>query len=223
MESRFFTVSSQKNQLVTIQVAAGHFATASAHISHYIDISELKSSSGAAKSAARELAIPCRATTVVDVIVCLEGTEIIAAYLADELLLEGIDVMNAGGEIHVVSPMVSPDGHFIFHENIQKIIRDRNVILLVATISSGVHVCRAMECISYYGGRLIGVSAVFSAFPKVCGMDVCSLFSGEDVPGYQFFAPAECKMCRDGKALDAIIDSEGYTKVQEPGSPVPVK
>ena len=52
----FFTVTSEKNSKITVQVAAGHFATSSAHRSHYIDIFDLKSKSSAAREAARVLA-----------------------------------------------------------------------------------------------------------------------------------------------------------------------
>ena len=212
MESRFFTVSSTKNPSIKIRVAPGHFATGSSHISHYIDISELKSSASAAKDAARELAVPYLSSTMVDVIVYMEGTEIIAAYLADELLQEGPSVMNTGGEIHVITPMSTVSGHFIFHENIQARIWNKNVVLMVASMSTGATVNRALECISYYSGKLVGISAVFSAFPEIVGREVHSLFSYEDIPGYKFYRPFECEICKEGKKLDAIINSEGYTR-----------
>lgn len=214
MESRFFTVQSQKNPLVTIEVAPGHFATGSSHISHYIDISELKSSVSAAKGAARELAVSYHASTMVDTIVYLEGTEIIATYLAEELIQAGIGSMiNENHEIYVITPMNSTSGHFIFHQNVQKRIWNKNVLLLVASMSTGKTVNRALECISYYGGNLAGISAIFSAFPEMGGREVHALFTNEDIPDYRFANLPECIMCKDGRKLDAIINSEGYTKI----------
>ena len=213
MESRFFTVTSPKNPIITIHAAVGHFATGSSHISHYIDISELKSSSSIAQDAARELAIPYLSKTIVDVIICMEGTEIIAAYLAEELLDEGLAVMNSGGEIHVVTPMSGTTGHFIFHENVQKKIANKNIVLMVASASTGTTINRALECISYYGGKLVGISAVFSAIAEINGQEVNSLFTCEDLPDYHFYTPSECEMCRQQQKLDAIINSEGYTKI----------
>jgi len=213
MQSRFFTISSRKNPLVTMQVAAGHFATGSSHISHYIDISELKSSSSAAKNAARELATPYLSNNIVDVIVCMEGTEIIAAYLADELLQPGPTVMNEGREIYVVTPINSATGHFIFHQNVQEKIFNKNVLLMVASASTGKTINRAVECLSYYGGHLVGISAVFSAVSELDGWEVRSLFTCDDIPDYKFYRTSQCEMCQKGRKLDAIINSEGYTKI----------
>ena len=213
MERRFFTVPSQKNPLIKIRAAAGHFATGSSHISHYIDISELKSSAAAAKEAARALAAPYISNTAVDVIVCAEGTEIIAAYLANELLQTGLSVMETDPDIHILTPMHTSGGNFIFHQNVQEKIINMNTVILVATASSGSTINRAVECLSYYGGRLAGIAAVFSAFPEIAGCEVNSLFASEDIPGYHFYRPSECGMCREGRKLDAIINSEGYTKI----------
>ena len=214
MENRFFTVASHKNPLITIQAAEGHFATGSSHISHYIDISELKSSASIAKEAARELAIPYLSNTIVDVIVYMEGTEIIAAYLADELMQGGLGVMNSNNEIHVVTPMHGTGGHFIFHENIQKKIANKDVLLVVASMSTGATINRAVECLTYYGGALVGISAIFSAVSEIDGWKVHSLFTREDIPGYRFYRPFECEMCNNGSnKIEAIINSEGYTKI----------
>lgn len=212
MQSRFFTVSSQKNPAIRIEVAAGHFATGSAHISHYIDISELKSSAGAAKDAARELAAPYLTNCEVDVIVCMEGTEIIAAYLAEEILNASMSAIT-GKEIHVLTPMHSSNGNFIFHQNVQEKIFKKNIAVLVASMSTGSTINRALECLAYYGGRLTGISAIFSAFPEIGRREVWSLFKSEDIHDYRFYRPSECEMCHEGLKLDAIINSEGYTKI----------
>jgi len=151
------------------------------------------------------------ANTVVEVIVCLEGTEIIAAYLAAELLQGGI---NARGEIHVVTPVHSVNGNFIFYQNIQEMIFNKNAVLMVATMSTGATVNRALECLSYYGSKLNGVSAIFSAFPEVNKYQVHSLFTSDDIAGYHFYKPSDCDMCKEGRKLDAIINSEGYTQIQ---------
>jgi len=213
MESRFFTVTSPKNPLITIQVTTGHFATGSSHITHYIDISEMKSSASAAKNAARDLAIPYLADKNVDVIVCMEGTEIIAAYLADELVKTGPTGTDGGREIYVLTPMNSAHGHFIFHENVQKKIFNKNVVIMVASVSTGATINRAVECLSYYGGKLIGISSIFSTITELENWKVHSLFTCDDIPDYYFYRPSECAMCKEGNKLDAIINSEGYTKI----------
>ena len=210
---QFFTVRSEKNQKISVEVVMGHFATRSAHRSHYIDIAELKSCASVARSAARELAIPYLANTLVDVIVYMDGTEILAAYLADELLQEGVGVMNAGNEIHVVTPMIRADGHYIFHQSVHERIMNKNAVLLVASMSTGATVKTVSECLTYYGCKLVGISAVFSAIPEYSGQQIHSLFSREEVPDYIFCSPSECPMCKEGKKLDAVFNSEGYTKL----------
>jgi len=210
---KFFTVESGKNPKITVQVAAGHFATSSAHRSHFIDILELKSSSSIARQAAREMSAPYLTNTIVDVIVHMDGTEVLAAYLADELLQPGSGVMNEGGEILILAPMSRADGKFIFHQSVQEKILNKNVILIVASMSTGATADRVLECLSYYGCNLVGISAVFSAVPEVHGRKIHSLFSIEDIPDYRFCAPSECEMCKEGRKLDAVFNSEGYTEL----------
>jgi orotate phosphoribosyltransferase len=212
MDNEFFTVSSQKNPRITVRVVAGHFATSSAHRSHYIDIFDLIASASVARDAARELSVPYRASTFVDAIVYMDNTEILAAFLADELLQAGMSVMNEGSEILLLTPMVSSDGHFIFHRNVQEKIKNKKVVLMVASLSTGATVNRMLECLDYYGCKLAGISAIFSVYPELDGRQIHSLFDCADIPDYHFYEPSECKMCREGMKIDALISSEGYTK-----------
>jgi len=207
----FFTVTSKNNPKIAVQAAAGHFATSSAHRSHYIDIFDLKSRSSAAREAARELAVPYLANTVVDVIVHMDGTEVLAAYLADELLQAGYGVINEGSEIYIVTPMISADNRFVFHQSVREKIINKNVVLMVASMSTGATAQNVLECLSYYGCRLAGISAVFSAVPEVNGRKIHSLFTIEDIPDYRFCDPSECGMCKEGRKIDAVFNSEGYT------------
>ncbi|MDR1400059.1 MAG: hypothetical protein LBJ41_09075 [Treponema sp.] len=213
MDNHFFTVSSQKNSKIIVQVSAGHFATNSAHRTHYIDIFDLMSSASVARQAARELAVPYLTNTLVDAIVYMDNTEILAAYMADELLQAGMSVMNVGSEILLLTPMLSADGHFIFHQNVREKIKNRNVVLMVASLSTGATADRMLECLSYYGCKLVGISAIFSVYPEASGKKIHSLFDCADIPDYHFYTPAECRMCQEGIKIDAIINSQGYTKL----------
>ena len=209
----FFTVISNHNPKIKIKVAAGHFATESAHRSHYIDIFDLKSNASMAKTAALELAAPYLGSTLADVIVYMDGTGVLAAYLADELLQAGPGVVNEGGEIHIVKPMISADGHYIFHKSVMEMIKNKNVILMAASMSTGASVNAVHDCLDYYNCKLAGISAIFAAVPEICGHQINSLFTINDIPDYRFYNPSECLMCKTGKKLDAIINSEGYTKI----------
>ena len=140
--------------------------------------------------------------------------EVIGAYLAQELNQDGTSVMNTGRNIHVVSPMNNAYGKLIFPDSVVQWISGKNILLLVATISSGRSLNIALECINYYGGKLAGISALYRASEVKVDRDVYCLFTSEDIPGYKLFNTAECEMCREGHKLDAIISSEGYTKLE---------
>jgi len=212
-DSSFFTIASPKNPLIKVMVANGHFTTSNAHISQFIDVSELKSNVRIAKNAARELALPYRARTLIDMIVCMEGMETIAAFLADELLQDGALIMNEGGEIHVVAPMSNAGGQLIFHQNVHYKINRRHILLMVASVSTGKTIRNAMECIAYYGGGLAGVSAIFSTVPEVDGREVNALFTSADLPNYHSYKLNDCALCKQGLKLDAIVNSEGFSRI----------
>lgn len=213
MEDKAYSVSLTKNPLISMKVRPGHFATNHFHISHYLDVSELKTNAVIAKDVARELSIPYLANVSVDTIVCMEGTEVIGAYMAEELMQEGVNVINSGKEIRIVKPLSSASGKLLFQCNMQQYIRDKEIILLVASISSGTTIHRAQDCITYYGGVIAGISALFNAYPADTEQEIYSMFTSEDIPGYQVYSMGECAMCREGHKLEAIINSEGYTNI----------
>ena len=56
-------------------------------------------------------------TTMVDTIICLNGCEVIGAYLAQELSRSGIRCMNAHETIYVTAPEQDINGQMIFRDN----------------------------------------------------------------------------------------------------------
>jgi len=212
MEPKAFRISLAKNPKIFINVLPGHFSTNNAHSNNYLDFSELKSNALLARDVARELAIPYISNTEIDTIVCMEKTEAIGAFLADELMQEGTSVINSGTEIYVVSPFNNAYGNWTFPSNRTDWIKNKNVLVLVATVSSGRALNSVLECISYYGGKIAGISALYLASPNP--HEINALFTPEDIDGYQLFPPGDCQMCKSGKKLDAIIHSEGYTKFE---------
>jgi len=214
MENDTFSVSHAKNPIIAINVISGHFTTSNLHTNNYLDFSALKSNSVVARDIAREMAISYLSTTLVDTIVCMERTEVIGAYLAQELQLEGPSVINTGKAIHVVSPINNAYGNLTFPSNQTEIITGKNILLLVATVSSGRSLNRILECLSYYNGNLAGISALFMATPVRTPHKVNALFTSDDIPGYKLYEPGECEICKNTKKLDAIIRSEGYTKIE---------
>lgn len=207
-----YIVRSERNPLLSMQVTEGHFATSNAHISHYLDMTTLKTNVTVAKDVARELAVPYLSREAVDTIICMENTEVIGAYLAEELVLEGLMVMNSSGKIHVITPMLNMNGQLIFNQSEHKYIKDRNVVLLVASVSSGKTVARSLECINYYSGRLVGISALFSAAEKNAHENTHAIFTAEDIPGYTYARASKCELCQNGQKLSAIVNSLGFTE-----------
>ena len=117
-----FKVQSTSSNLISLNVTPGHYATSSSHINYYIDMTSLKSRRSEAHAAAKVLAARYAATTIIDTIVCLDGTNVIGAYLADELLNTGILSANLHNTAYIISPEQHSGGQLIFRENYLSII-----------------------------------------------------------------------------------------------------
>ena len=198
---------------VVLKVYEGHFATVHSHITKYFDFSTIKARRSEAMAAANILADKYVNTTIVDTILCMEGTEVIGAYLADRLTRNGIMSMNAHKTIYVVSPEMGTGGQMVFRDNNEFMIRGKNVVLLVASASTGGSIFQSTECVEYYGGHIAGVSAIFSAIPKVGNHEINSIFTAEDVPGYGTYKMKDCPYCRNKQKLDAIVNAYVYIKI----------
>lgn len=214
MNNEDFVVKSKKNPVISLGVTEGHFSTNHFHTTHYIDLDELKTNASLAREVAKELSLKYLSNTKVDTIVCMEGTEVVGAFLADALLKGELGTENRSTDIHVVTPISNVNGNLIFQNNTQKLIYNRNILLLLSTISSGTTLNNALRIIAYYGGDLVGISALFNAYTEKLEWDINSLFTMEDIPDYLVFRPSECPICKKGRKLDAIIIHDGYVKVQ---------
>jgi orotate phosphoribosyltransferase len=216
MENKAFKVSLAKNPKISMMVIQGHFSTSYSHNNHYLDVTRLKSDALVASDVARELSIPYLSSALVDTIVCVDKTEVIGAYLARELIQGGRSMMSYDDDINIVTPMISVSGKMLFPDSMIDCIADRNIILLSAWVLSGRTVNVAQECIEYYGGKLTGVSTLFLALPPKVEREVHTLFTSDDIPDFKTFYPvSNCEMCRAGQKLDAIVTTEGYTKIEQ--------
>ncbi|MEA4888752.1 MAG: orotate phosphoribosyltransferase [Clostridiaceae bacterium] len=215
METRFREIKSRNNPLISIRVTPGHFATRHSHINFYVDMTAIKYQHKAAQLAARELADHYAQTIPVDTIVCLDGIEVVAAFLAAALSdrSSGKQSVNTGSTIAVVTPEINTSGQLMFRDNVQSMIWNRSVLLLVASATTGNTITQAIECIEYYSGRVSGICAVFSAIPKVGEIHIQAIFTDHDVPGYQTFPPADCPECLAHHKIDALVNSFGYSKL----------
>ena len=198
---------------VPLRVARGHFATNHSHITHYIDMTTLKSRQSMARAAAKSIASEYMSSTVVDTIVCMDGTEVIGSYLAEELTDSGIMSMNQHKAIYVVTPEFNSVGQMIFRDNLQPMIKGKHILFLLASATTGRTVERSLECVSYYGGIVAGISAIFSANEEIAGQKIHTLFQIEDIPEYKTYPHNACPHCQAGQKIEAIVNSYGYSKL----------
>ena len=85
METRVQEIAARGNKGIKIGIIPGHFATNHSHVNYYVDMTSIKSHHLMAKLAAAELSSAYATTTPIDTIICLEGTEMVGAFLADQL------------------------------------------------------------------------------------------------------------------------------------------
>ncbi len=205
---------SKRHPGIVLRAIPGHFVTPSSHINYYLDMSMLKARQSEATEAAKAMAEAYMASTIVDTIVCMEGCEVIGAYLAEHLTRAGIHSMNAHKTIYITSPEINATGQMIFRENLKPMIRNKHVLLLLAAATTGNTMRNALDSILYYGGTITGVSAIFSAVSKVNGIPVNSLYTMADIADYKMSTPDTCPFCKEGKPIDAIANGYGYSIVQ---------
>ena len=79
---------------VTLNVAKGHFATSHSHTNYFIDVTAQKASLREAEAVAQQLAEHHLSNTMVDTILCLDGTRVIGTCLARELTQAGYCSIN---------------------------------------------------------------------------------------------------------------------------------
>ncbi|MFU0833137.1 MAG: Orotate phosphoribosyltransferase [Oscillospiraceae bacterium] len=212
LESRTIQIHCNQNREIVLSIIPGHFATSHSHVNYYIDMTGIKHHYRIAKQAAEFMAQQYVHSVPVDTIVCMDGCEVIGAFLAEELSKSGISSLNEGTDIKIITPEY-PNGQLLFRDNVQDMVWNKNILLLVASATTGKTISRSLDCIRYYGGRIVGISAIFSAIPKINDVKIDSVFTSEDLPNYGTYPVSECPYCEKGQKIDAIINSFGYSKI----------
>ena len=201
------------NPKLEVTVFDGHFATRHSHNTHYIDITRMKHEHTMAREAAIVLAQRYAYEKVVDTVVCLDGSEVIGAFLARHLAQKDLLSVNQDKNINVVTPEYDSNGQLIFRDNLIPMVAGQEVLVLISTVNSGKTVRRCLECLQYYGATVQGIASVFSVVPQVEDVPVYSLFTPDDIPGYGTYSPKECPLCQAGKAIDALSNSYGFSRL----------
>lgn len=198
---------------IVLKVIPGHFVTPNSHINYYMDMSTLKLRQNEASAVARAMSDNYNVTTIIDTIVCLDGCEVIGAYLAQNLTNAGVLSMNAHKTIYIVTPEYNSAGQIIFRENNTHMIKGKNVLVILDSATTGQSIANAAAAINYYGGTVVGVSAIFSAAVKIQDLPIHTIFSTADVPDYHSYPPTDCEMCKAGTPVDAIANGYGYSSL----------
>ena len=105
----------RKDSNIALKVIPGHFVTNHSHLNYYLDMTTMKTR----QNEAERIAIAMKdyynvMDKPIDTIVCLDGCEVIGAFLASELSRAGVLSTNAHKTIYVVTPEFNSNGQMIF-------------------------------------------------------------------------------------------------------------
>ena len=196
-----------------LKVTRGHFATNHSHTNYYIDLTTVKTRASEAHMVAAKLVERYLFGLVVDTIICDEGTEVIGAFVAEELTKSGAMNTNAHKTIYIIKPEFNSNSQIIFRDNIKPMVRGKNVLILEGSVSTGKSINKVIEAVKYYGGKLSGVSAVFSAITSYNGIPVVSVYGKNDLPDYAYADYNDCPLCKAGKPIDGLVNSFGISMI----------
>ena len=196
---------------VRLRLAKGHFATSHSHINYYIDLTMTKHRLSEAREAAAELCAGFRSSAVIDTILCLDGTEVIGACMADQLTRAGYMNMNAHRTIYVATPEHVSGSQLIFRDNTAPMIVGKHVLVLAASVATGYTAQAAIEAIRYYGGIPVGVCSIFACVETCEDFPVVSIYNKNDLDGYASYSSRECPLCKAGVKLDAMVNRYGIS------------
>ena len=200
------------NSNLRLRVARGHFATSHSHLNYYIDLTMTMHRLSESREAAEELVALLNPATIIDTILCLDGTEVLGTCMAAELTKAGFSNMNAHRTIYVVTPEHTTGSQLLFRDNLAPMIVGKHVLVLAASVATGYTTQAAVEAIRYYSGIPVGVCAVTACVAECEGFPVLSIFRTPQVlPDYLSTSSHDCPLCRAGIKLDALVNSHGIS------------
>ena len=230
-------ITCKKNSELELKVIPGHFSSDRFHVNYYIDMSTLKMRQKEAKLVAKTmvenyvnkvevtsnrvadfmganaLAKAVSVQTPIDTIICMDGCEVIGAYLADELTNENFPTNNKHNSFYVITPEFDNTGQMVVRNNIKPMIKGRNVLVVLASAMSGRTITKAIGTILAYGGKIAGLSVIFANVDEIDGYRVNGVFTHEDLPNFKLTDPNNCEDCKAGVKLDAVVNSYGYEEL----------
>lgn len=219
---------------LALKVTKGHFSSDRFHVNYYIDMTSLKMRQTNAEAVAKAMvkkyvnrvelsrsfgvseellqyskAFATKKT--IDTIICMDGCEVIGAYVAKELSSMGFNTTNLHKTSYIISPEFDSAGQMVVRENIKPMLKDKHVLVVLASAMSGHTIVKSLRCIESYGGIVEGISVIFGVVDEIEGHPVNAVFSVDDIPDFRLSDPHDCPDCKENVKLDAIVNSYGYT------------
>ena len=202
-----------KGQNLFLRVTKGHFMKTNGHMNYYIDVTMQKTRLSEARAVAEELVSYYNNSTVIDTILCLDEMQVIATCMAERLTGAGFMNLNAHQTIYILTPEKVAAGRFIFRDSAIPMIAGKNVLIVAASVTTGYTAQAAVEAVKYYGGMVSGICAIFATVDECAGHTVHSVFDPNDLQGYASHPSHECPLCKEGKKIEALVNSFGYSKL----------
>ncbi len=221
-----------------LRVIPGHFSSDRFHMNYYVDMTALKMKQQEAEMVAMckkyisrvqlsmghgqryhtqfsELEAMLATKAPIDTIICLDGCEVIGAYVAHELSKISEDKISntLQKNFYVITPEFDSTGQMVVRDNIKPMIQGKNVLLVLASAMSGNTILKSIRCILSYGGKVEGISVIFGAIDNIDGYPVHAVFDASSLPDFTLSDPDNCPNCKAGVKLDAVVNSYGYTEL----------
>ncbi len=200
-----------RNKDVVLRYTPGHFITPHSHVNYYIDLCDTKARMKEARATGESLAEMYMSTDIIDTILCLNGTEVIGSYMANKLTEAGILSMNSHKTMYITSPEYNVNGQMMYRDNNQHMIKDKKVLILTDSATTGGTLKSALDSVRFYKGEIVGISAVFSVATQIEKYPIRALFTSRDLPDYISYSHDSCPLCKNGIPVDAICNGFGYS------------
>ena len=202
-----------KNPNLFLRVQKGHFATMHSHTNYFIDVTTQKTRLSEAKALAQDLVSNYQTNTIIDTILCIDGMEVVGTCIANELTKDYYINMNAHQTIYIISPEFITGGQLMFRDNLVPMIQGKHVLIVAASVTTGKSALAAIDAVNYYGGKVVGVSAIFATVDECDGHPVNSVFDPNDLGDYDSYNPNRCPLCANNEKLEAIVNSFGFSSL----------
>ena len=227
-------IYAKDNEKLALTVTKGHFSSDRFHVNYYIDMTTLKMRQANAEAVAKamvkkyvnrielsksfgiseELLQQSKAFATkrtIDTIICMDGRAVNRPHVPHQLSSAGFNTTNIHKTSYVISPEFDSAGQMVVRENIKPMIKDKHVLVVLASAMSGHTIEKSLRCIESYGGIVEGISVIFGVVSEIEGHPVNAVFSVEDLPDFRLSDPHDCPDCKNHVKLDAIVNSYGYT------------